>query len=289
MKPYLLVVTDFTTSSWLTLSYALVIAKRQRWNIFLAHPFLMDIPPGSNQHLFDERLKSLTLQGEAKMQALLASVRLPEGESLAEWETEIEITSLVKRGQVGDVVKELLRGQDIAMIAIDIEGERSWENFFLNDSIFADTGTPVLAIPEGAPIPKNFDYVVYATRLDDNDESLIRNLIDFATTFEAKLDCLHICTDSKKMLEENSKMSDLRTQLGYSLLDTHINFKIVVEKQVRSGLENFLQKQQEKQQRVDLLVMRKQERNFFARLLNKSLEYGALAQESQVPLLVYRS
>jgi hypothetical protein len=289
MKPYLLVVTNFTTSSWLTLSYALVIAKRQKWDIFLAHPFLMDIPPGSNQHLFDERLKSLTLEGEAKMQALLASVRLPEGETLADLEKEVKITSLVKRGQVSDVVKDLLRTENIAMIAFDVEGQRSWENFFLNDSIFVDTGTPVLAIPEGAPLPKNFQYLVYATRLDDNDEALIRSLIDFAATFEAKLDCLHICTDSKKMLEENSKMSDLRTQLGYSLLDTHINFKIVVEKQVRSGLENFLQKQQEKQQRVDLLVMRKQERNFFARLLNKTLEYATLAQESQVPILVYRN
>jgi hypothetical protein len=275
MNTYILVVTNFTEGATATLGYALAIAKRRRCGIFLLHQFLLDIPPGSNQHLFDKQLEEMTQRGEEGMQKLLATIE-PAYQS--------QIQTLVRRGHLESVLKEVIQSHSIDMVAFHIEGHKSWESFFLKESTFLEEHIPVLAIPSEVSMPPEVDRIVYATKLDEQDYELLKEIIAFANLFNARLDCLHISTDAKKLLSENAKMADLQaTFANEALLESRLNFKVVLEKEFKSGLENYLLKN-----KSDLLIMKREETNFLKRIFSRRMQLSEISVDTHVPLLLYR-
>lgn len=268
----ILVPTDFSDCADNALRYAVGMAKKLKARIVLLHSFEMPhMPSGS----FTATDKIRTIENERRSKMLQEAI---EAYASLEYDdgTPVLFKSIVTFNDVERDVKNISEDENIDLIVMGTKGASGIEKVFLG-SVTVDAAeavdVPLLAVPFDADF-NGIENIVYATDFDQNDDKVVRYLLDFAEVFEAKVESLHI---------EKNHNSDIDADSEFKIAPfDKVQLRTVWDSSRVHGLDHYLDKYP-----VDILVMLTHERSFFEKLYKRSLT-NQMAFHSSKPLLILK-
>jgi hypothetical protein len=276
---HLLVPINFTPATEISLAHAVGIAQASHKIIIMCHFVTSTIPSGANTVFHKREIKEKHEKAYMEMRVLLSQY---QNHTYNETGQPVMIEPLVMEGHPDDATERIMQDNSIAMIVLSHKDSSEIKDLFLNNKVVREANCPILTIPEDA-VYKPLEYVVYAANFDGNDATRIRDLIELTSNFDARLDCLHICTDGKKLREENQKMQELQAEFDVVLF-SKLSFKVIRNpKSVTIGLENYLSSH-----KPDMLVMLKTEKTFFKKLFGNKESVQKMALDNGMPIMIYR-
>ncbi len=276
---HILVPINFTPATEISLAHAVGIAQASQKVVLMCHFVTSTVPLGANAVLHKREIKEKHEKAYMEMRVLLSQY---ENHTYNDTGQPVMIEPLIMEGHPDDATEKIIKDNSIAMVVLSHKDSSEIKNLFLNNKVVRDANCPILTIPEDA-IYKSLKYVVYAANFDGNDAKRIRDLIELTSNFDAKLDCLHVCTDGKKLRQENEKMQALQAEFDVVLF-SKLSFKVIRDsKSVTDGLENYLSNH-----KPDMLVMLKTEKSFFNKLFGNKTNIRKMALENGMPIMMYR-
>ena len=276
---HILVPINFTPATEISLAHAIGIAQASHKIIIMCHFVTSTIPLGANAVLHKKEIKEKHEKAHMEMRVLLTQY---ENHTYNETGQPVLIEPLVMEGHPDESIEKIIQDNAIAMVVLSHKDSNEIKDLFLKNKVVREANCPILTIPEDATY-KPLEHVVYAANFDGNDAKRIRDLIELTSNFDAKLDCLHVCTDGKKLREENEKMQELQAEFDVVLF-SKLSFKVIRDsKSVTSGLENYLSTH-----KPDMLVMRKAEQTFFKKLFGNKESIRKMALDNGMPIMMYR-
>ncbi len=276
---HILVPINFTPATEISLAHAVGIAQVSHKVVIICHFVTSTIPAGANMTLHKREIKEKHEKAYMEMRVLLAQY---ENYTYNGTGQPVMIEPLIMEGHPDEATEKIMQENSIAMIVLSHKDSSEIKDLFLNNKVVREANCPILTIPEDA-VYKPLEYVVYAANFDGNDAKRIRDLIELTSNFDAKLDCLHVCTDGKKLREENEKMQELQAEFDVVLF-SKLSFKVIRDsKSVTNGLENYLSNH-----KPDMLVMLKTEQSFFTKLFGNKESIRKIALDSGMPIMMYR-
>ncbi len=276
---HILVPINFTSATEISLAHAIGIAQASHKVVIMCHFVTSTIPAGANMNLHKREIKEKHEKAYLEMRVLLAQY---ENHTYNETGQPVMIEPLVMEGHPDDAMERIMQDNAIAMIVLSHKDSSEIKDLFLNNKVVREANCPILTIPEDATY-KPLEYVVYAANFDGNDATRIRDLIELTSSFDAKLDCLHICTDGKKLREENEKMQELQAEFDVVLF-SKLSFKVIRDsKSITNGLESYLSNH-----KPDMLVMLKTEKSLFNKLFGNKTNIQKMALDNGMPIMMYR-
>lgn len=276
---HILVPINFTPATEVSLAHAIGIAQASHKVVILCHFVTSTVPVGANAVLHKREIKEKHEKAYMEMRVLLTQYENHTYNGTAQ---PVLIEPLVMEGHPDDATEKIMQDNSIAMIVLSHKDNNEIKELFLNNKVVKKANCPILTIPEDATY-KPLEYVVYAANFDGNDATRIRDLIELTSNFDAKLDCLHVCTDGKKLREENEKMQELQAQFDVVLF-SKLSFKVIRDsKSVTNGLENYLSNH-----KPDMLVMLKTEQTFLKKLFGSKESVRKMALDNGMPIMIYR-
>ena len=276
---HILVPINFTPATDISLAHAVGIAQTSHKVIIVCHFVTSTVPLGVNVVLHKREIKEKHEKAHLKMRVLLAQY---ENHTYNGTVQPVMIEPLVMEGHPEDAVGKIMKDNSIGMIVLSHRDSSEIKDLFLNNKVVRGANCPILTIPEEA-VYKPLKYVVYAANFNGNNAKRIRDLIELTSNFDAKLDCLHVCTDGKKLREENEKMQELQAEFDVVLF-SKLSFKVIRDsKSVINGLESYLSNH-----KPDMLVMLKTEKSFFNKLFRSKTSIRKMALDNGMPIMMYR-
>ncbi|WP_291728180.1 universal stress protein [Bernardetia sp.] len=276
---HILVPINFTPATDISLAHAIGIAQASQKTVIMCHFVTSTIPLGANAVLHKKEIKEKHDKAYMEMRVLLTQYANHTYDETAQ---PVLIEPLVMEGHPDESIEKIVQDNSISMVVLSHKDSNEIKDLFLNNKVVREANCPILTIPEDA-IYKPLNHVVYAANFDGNDAKRIRDLIELTSSFDAKLDCLHVCTDGKKLREENEKMQELQAEFDVVLF-SKLSFKVIRDsKSVTVGLENYLSKN-----KPDMLVMLKTEQNFFKKLFSNKTSIRKMALDNGMPIMMYR-
>ncbi|RLD62064.1 MAG: hypothetical protein DRJ01_06810 [Bacteroidetes bacterium] len=167
------------------------------------------------------------------------------------------------------------------VIIMGIKGESGlFENLFgsVTQSVIDHAEFPVIAVPLEAKY-KTIKNIVYAIRFDDADFIAIDKLMTFKGSLNPKIFFVYVCFGAKFRLDYRNMLTIRNYVKKYK--DTQMAFDIVESENVLAGFDEYMQKN-----RIDIISIAKQKRNFFTKLLTPSFTKKMLLH-TEIPLLVF--
>lgn len=276
---HILVPINFTPATEISLAHAVGIAQASHKVVIMCHFVTSTVPAGANMILHKREIKEKHEKAYIEMRVLLTQYAEHTYNGTGQ---PVLIEPLVMEGHPDDATEKIMQDNSIAMIVLSHKDSSEIKDLFLNNKVVREANCPILTIPENATY-KPLEYVVYAANFDGNDAKRIRDLIELTSNFDAKLDCLHVCTDGKKLREENEKMQELQAEFDVVLF-SKLSFKVIRDsKSVTTGLENYLSNH-----KPDMLVMLKTEQTFFKKLFGNKESIRKMALDNGMPIMIYR-
>lgn len=276
---HILVPINFTPATEISLAHAVGIAQATHKVVIMCHFVTSTVPAGANMTLHKREIKEKHEKAHMEMRVLLTQY---ENHTYNETGQPVMIEPLVMEGHPDDATEKIMQDNSIAMIVLSHKDSNEIKDLFLNNKVVREANCPILTIPKGATY-KPLEYVVYAANFDGNDAKRIRDLIELTSNFDARLDCLHVCTDGKKLREENEKMQELQAEFDVVLF-SKLSFKVIRDsKSVTNGLESYLTNH-----KPDMLVMLKAEKTFFNKLFGTKTNIRKMALDNGMPIMMYR-
>lgn len=196
-----------------------------------------------------------------------------------------DIPSIVFKSEPGDASKiledKVEKGvYDMVMIQGSSVHE-SWLQKPVAMDIVRNVPCPVFIIePDTRYQP--FKKIVYATDYKEEDVSTLKRLIRLAKPFSPAILTLHITDDEqfKKRLMKEGFDSMIREKVGYE----NVSVKVLEVEEGMDEAESFAK--QAKSEKANLIVVLKDNRNFFERLFKSSFT-AELVKQTQLPILVF--
>lgn len=167
------------------------------------------------------------------------------------------------------------------VIIMGIKGEsRLFENLFggVTQSVIDHSDFPVIAVPLEAKY-KSIKNIVFAIRFDDVDFIAIDKLMTLIGSLQVKIFFVYVCFGAKFRVDYKNMVSIRNYVKKYE--DTQMDFDIIESENVLDGFDDYMQKN-----RIDIISIAKQKRNFFIKLLTPSFTKKLLLH-TEIPLLVF--
>ncbi len=205
---------------------------------------------------------------------------------IKEIKTEHSVTSSIEfKSEIGAapaIIKAKVENNEYDMVMLQGQTEQS---FWMQNSTIMDivrnVPCPVWIIPPDAryqPLKR----IIYATDYNEEDISTLKSLIELTKPFEPDILALHISDDDK--FEIKLKSEGFAEILNKKTGSNNISLKLIADKEGTDAVE-ILVREAEKA-KANLLVVLKENRNFFERLFKSSFT-AELVKSSQLPVLVF--
>lgn len=272
----ILVATDFSKSGTNACDYAVKLASETGAAVTVLNVVTMQvIDPVAPAFYLDP----LIVDKQQESKSLLASleeryrgVGYPDNSPLS-----FQIKSAV--GVPGVEIRRNLEESNADLLVIGSRHSNFWTR--LGGSTVTDLAgelsAPMLVVPEEATF-KRIQSLVLATDLKNDVDDYIRNVVDFARIFDAWIYILYI--DELPTEQKEEQFAVLESQ-KYQLAYDKVIFELVRLKNPSKTVDMFLEKEN-----ANLLVLRKQKRNFIAELFHTSFTKEKI-YNSEIPLLIY--
>ncbi|HEX5172391.1 MAG TPA: universal stress protein [Cyclobacteriaceae bacterium] len=270
----ILVPTDFSELSRVSIDYAIKVANKLGGNITLLHVVTVIQPTRASMRLRLEALEEEMMQmAKEDMKALITEFA---GKNKANKPIAFEI---IQGSSFNATVKSVSKKLRSGLIIMGTRGANGLKKVVLGSntaSVIESSNIPVLAVPEFAEFT-SFKTVVYATDLKHLDDEL-ELLIPYIKTFESTLHIFHVAPSAREVGTAEIAIKDSIEKTGYS----KFQIKVAVSKDIDEAVENYV-----KETKSDLLTTFAHEHSFYEKLFDRSLT-RKLAFQSKVPLLAFR-
>ncbi|MGB1205961.1 MAG: universal stress protein [Chitinophagales bacterium] len=266
---HLLFPTDFSPTAQNAYIYALHIADSLKIDILTVHAFhpeLAKVVSGSSIftndmfELEDYRQAAKLMHQQANQQHL----------------AHIDVNHILEEGFAVDVALKVAERENVDLIVLGTKGANKLEEIFVGSTaanILEEAQCPVLAIPAAAHY-KKIEHIVCPMNFQTVKLSFIRQIINFAALFNAKVTCFHV-NEAHNPLLQNFKIAFEKATSS----SKNISFNIVENDNVLAGINEFAE-----QQKADLLVMKTKKYSFIEKLFQISYTDNMISH-THIPLL----
>jgi nucleotide-binding universal stress UspA family protein len=269
----ILFTTDFSANAAKAFHFALNMAEKHQAELILAHVF--DIPNVWNY--------PIEYNPEEMKPEMIKDWKRSLKEFLAKYDTKVKAKfEAVEHPSVLKGILSIIETHQPQLLVVGTRGKSR-----IKDVIFGSTTKalvkhspiPVMAIPEN-PNQKDFDKVLYASDLRDDDVQALSKLVQLVEPYQPEIQILHIYPDSEyKGIEKIEWFKELvKEHIAYE----RISFEILQSDDIFSALHNHMIRDN-----FDLLVMLEKKRSgiidkLFHEDLVKKMEF-----HTRIPLLSY--
>jgi nucleotide-binding universal stress UspA family protein len=268
--------TDFSEAANTAFIYALKFADSFGAELLILHVYdlpIVETPPlpESTKEIFD--IVEMN-QFESFRDELPTLHKLAEEHNLG----HISLRNTLLYGDLVYNINKLCEDEQIDLIVMGTKGASGLKETFLGSttaSVITNAKVPVLGIPADADY-EPINNIVFTTQYKDKDNDALRNALEIAGKFKAKLQCLYIKND-----DDPEDIEDRINEWRIFYRDEKIDFYNIAGEHIEQTILDFIENQH-----ANLLIMRTHKRNFFESLFHRSLT-KKMAYHSKVPLLVY--
>ncbi len=269
--------TDFSEAANTAFVYALKFAESFVAEILILHVYdlpIVETPPlpEATTEIFD--IVEMN-QFESFRDELPALHKLAEEYHLG----HVKIRNTLLYGDLVYNINKLCEDEHVDLIVMGTKGATGMKETFLGSttgSVISNAKVPVLGVPAEAEY-QPIKSVVFTTQYKDKDNDALRNALDIAKKFKARLQCLYIKND-----DDPEDIDERINEWKIYYRDEDIDFFNITGDHIEQTILDFIENQH-----AGLLVMRTHRRGFFESLFHRSLT-KKMAYHSKIPLLVYR-
>lgn len=266
----ILVPTDFSDTADRARDYAINLAELLNAEIFLLNTY--HIPHSGATVVVD--VNDLAREtSEAEMQKQLEYIELNY--------PEMDVRSKSVAGLAVDIIKHVVKTEDIDLIVMGTQGTSGVVENFLGSNASATIGSvdvPIITVPGDTVV--NFpSKIIVANDLTESGEETVFNVLkQIAGNTNASLDFLFIVDDEEKA---NTKIERLKAANFDEAFDPNYHpFHFRNSDNAEDGILEYIEGKD-----FDLLVVVCHQRNFWERIWKRSIS-KSLVKHAQIPILV---
>lgn len=269
----ILVPTDFSDLSKVSIKYALKMAKNMNANVTILHVIIRIQPTRASVRF---KLQSLEREMDKYTQEDLEDLKA----SVSKWNRdEIPVQYKIAKGKnFNDTVKAEAKKLRSGLIVMGTRGASGLKKVVVgtNTTAIIERSTiPVLVIPELAT-HSGFKKIVYATDLKDIEGELKR-LKPYLDIFNTAVHVVHV-VDNDKYVE---KAKDI-IQTAFQKFDAKkLKIGVLISKDIGNALDGYVS-----EHKADLVCLFTHHHGFYDKLFNRS-QTKKIAFQSKVPLLAF--
>lgn len=268
--------TDFSKAATNAVEYAALIAGKTGASVTLVHTVHLPMLDTT-----ETAMVAAETLGEQKKQAADKLHALCRYLIEKHHEKQIEINYLVKEAFLGDAILQLTASEGFDMVVIgSTGGGNTLEEILIGsntESVIEKVKCPVLTVPlNAAPVP--FKHLVYASDYHQEDIAALKEVLLFASLFEAKVEVVHV--SKEESVSPESEANIYRQKLREALVGHDLSFQEVVHPNPVEGMKGYLT-----QTHGDLLVILKKRKGFFHNIFSQSFS-EKLTYQSKLPMLI---
>lgn len=270
----ILVPTDFSDLSRVSIDFAVKVANKLDGNITLLHVVNIAQPTRASTRL---RLEALEEEIISIAKEDIENLRSEVSKNVKT--THPVKTRVVKGASFNDTVKREAKKLRSGLIIMGTRGATGLKKVVLGSntaSLIEISHIPVLVVPELAQF-KNFKHIIYATDIKHIDKE-IKALTPYITIFGSTVHIFHVAGNPKAAASAEDKINKGLAKTDYPKFTA----KIVVSKNVDKAIEEYTE-----EVKADLLTTFAYEHSFYERLFNRSLT-RKLTFQAKLPLLAFK-
>lgn len=263
--------TDFSKNARRALPFAAEIASRagSKLTLFHASQSALDFTPG-----FEQEKEKVVREAGREFDTLISGLN-EEGRY-----KDLEISTLVQSGHPTVGLLEKAVEQKAGLIVMGTQGATGNRNVLFGSTasgIINKSDIPVLAVPPGSSV-ESLKHLAFATDYHEGDFKALKQAIEFAELFTARVDVVHVAEERTLLSEIKFRgFRDLvEEQAGYE----DISFEIKYDYDFFPAMADYF---------VDhpdcLLVMVRYKKTFWEQLVERD-HSREMAFYSRVPALV---
>lgn len=274
----ILVPIDFSECAENALVFAIQLADKINANIEVLHVGQLDAEGVANPSMVSFAIQEKVRQSKNLMNETIRSA-IDKIDTPRETQSNIHVN--IEMGVINTKIAEVAAGYHTDLIVMGTHGEqRILDRMFgsTTSNILKQAPCPVLVIPESARFEEKM-ILGYATDLMDADPFEIWKASKLLKAFEPTIKCIHFNT---KQATNKDKLKELSVYFAEVAPDLDITFHNLQVKDKVQSMNEFVEKQN-----INMLVMYKPQRNFFAALFHRSFT-EEMAMQIAIPLLVVK-
>ena len=276
--------TDFSETAVNAFNYALHLAKSLDAEIFVLHSFerpVISSLHGGRPELIEDVYTNIELNEFDRFKEEVPKMRkAAESFNLG----EIEMKFLFEKGPLVQVIKNLVRKEEIELIIMGTSGQSGFNKKFWGTNTMntiQSMNVPVLSIPHYAKFHQ-IKTIGLTTVFKESDKPLLTNILNAADYFDGKVKCFHIIEYSgnvdRKEKEAEEKIKEWSAYFNNSRLE------FLVEK--HENLKQAVLKLADREH-IDMLVIVKRNLTLIDSFFYPSLSKN-LASTINIPLMTVR-
>lgn len=270
MINHIILPTDFSASANIALDYAILLAKKTNSKLTILHvnqTALVDASmPTESYQLFVNEIENFVEEGFALIKSKLST-------------SGINCTYESKYGFIADEICDFSDNAQADLIIMGTTGTTGLGEVLIGSncaSVIGRSKIPCLAIPENANV-KEFEKIIYATDYNEPEFPAFSRLLYFAELFNAEVDIVHVESENDHYFNsENNFFKKNKNNINYN----KIKYTNLPKGKTAEVINLYIDQNQ-----ADLLVLAKHNRNFFDRLMHRSLS-KKMAYHIHLPLLI---
>ena len=273
----ILVPTDFSEQANNAVDLASKLAQKTGAEVILLHV------------VEDNSVTSVHVTGEIDMpdmQDRLFVLKLIEKakNNLADIITEYSDINIREEMRIGNAyhnIKDIIIDQDVDLVVMGTKGTNTLTEVLMGsnaEKVVRHAACPVLTLRQGAD-DTNFENIVFATGLQDQDDTCTQVVRDFQSIFDAKIHVVRINTPNNFESDYQSvpALKEYAEKCGFANYDIHV-FNDVSEE---DGIIHFADSI-----KADMIAMATHGRTGFAHLLTGSIAEDVV-NHAKRPVLTY--
>lgn len=195
------------------------------------------------------------------------------------------IPSIKFKSDIGDasiILQEKIKKNKYDIVLLQNHTE---EDFWLRESVNMDVvrnvPCPVFIVPPDAKY-QPLEKIIYATDYNKEDIATLKSIIKLLKSFDPEILALHISNDNE--FKENLKSEGFASMLNEKTGSDRVSVKMISDKEEEDAVESLVSEAEKA--KVNLIVVLKENRNFFKRLFKSSFT-AELIKDIQLPVLVF--
>ena len=259
----ILILNDFSDASQKSVQYGLQLAQSLEASTWIQHVYYIPPDLAGQVEISQEALKNYEKNIYQQFDSLKSELGIGE-----------DTQFVVNRGDLIEEMNRLIDKETIDLVVVGNHGGGGWTNILGSNTvkIIQHAHCPVLSVPEAA-IFKPFRQIAFAADLKETSPEVLIQLVNFAQTFQAHVDVIHV---SDKTSRDSKEEFGMLEQMLHPVSHT---FYYAWDKDIEEGILEHVQERQN-----DILVLVPRVHPFFDRLFQKSISQQ-MVYHSKLPLL----
>jgi nucleotide-binding universal stress UspA family protein len=270
----ILVPTDFSEHAENALKVASQIAKENKASVTLIH--MLELTSSGNDAISSSHdIPELMFFKDAAIEKL-------EDLENSDYLEGVEVSSIIQFKNAFDGILESARKHDVDLIVMGSHGASGYHEMFVGsnaEKVVRNSEIPVLIIKKEEPDFK-INKMVFASDFSDEIKKPFQKTLDFAKTFGAHLNLVHITTPNnfESSRASEHKMKNFMMEYNFNDYSTHVYNDVNVEK----GVLHFA-----KDIQADVISMCTHGRKGLSHFLNGSITED-LVNHAKRPVVTFR-